>query len=110
MSINTKRNARSGESIRFMLGLILAVAAGQAFAYTGQEFSGEAKVNIESARTIALEAHPGRIADEELEHERGGSGLRYSFDIRDASGTQEVGIDAQTGAVLENAPEGSNPD
>jgi uncharacterized membrane protein YkoI len=46
----------------------------------------------------------------ELERENGGSGLRYSFDIQNGSKTQEVGVDAQTGEVLENAPEGSHPD
>ena len=39
-----------------------------------------------------------------------GSGLRYSFDIKHKAKTYEVGVDAQTGAVLENAPEGKNPD
>ena len=47
---------------------------------------------------------------EELEREKGGSGLRYSFDIRHGSITQEVGVDAQTGKVLENKKEGPNPD
>ena len=62
------------------------------------------------ARQIALKAHPGKITDEELEKEKGGSGLRYSFDIKTSSGTQEVGVDAQTGKVLENKKEGPNPD
>ena len=62
------------------------------------------------ARAIALKSHPGEITDEELEKERGGSGLRYSFDIKRGAVTQEVGVDAQTGTVLENAQEGPNPD
>jgi hypothetical protein len=37
-------------------------------------------------------------------------GLRYSFDIRSGGSIQEVGVDAKTGRVLENAPEGKNPD
>jgi uncharacterized membrane protein YkoI len=36
--------------------------------------------------------------------------LRYSFDIKSGSITQEVGVDAQTGKVLENKKEGPNPD
>lgn len=48
--------------------------------------------------------------DEELEKEAGGSGLRYSFDIKTQKGTQEVGVDARTGAILENKAEGPNPD
>ncbi len=81
-----------------------------AHAYTGHELAKGAKVSMAEARLIALKAHPGKITDEELEKENGGSGLRYSFDIRHGKVTQEVGVDAQTGKVLENAPEGSNPD
>lgn len=95
-----------------LLGLttIALSIAGPAAAYTGQELAGKAKITIEQARAIALQAHPGRITDEELEQERGGSGLRYSFDIKHGSVTQEVGVDARTGRVLENKAEGPNPD
>ncbi len=81
-----------------------------ALAYTGQKLAKDATIGIAEARAIALKAHPGKITDEELEKEKGGSGLRYSFDIRTATGVQEVGVDAKTGAVLENAKEGKNPD
>ena len=87
--------------------LLLGTAA-QAF--TGEKLAGQAKIGIEQARAIALKAHPGTITDEELERERGGSGLRYSFDIKRGSVTQEVGVDAQTGNVLENKKEGPHPD
>ncbi len=80
-----------------------------AFAYTGQELAGKAKIAIEQ-RLIALKAHPGTITDEELEKEKGGSGLRYSFDIKSGKVTYEVGVDAQTGKVLENSKEGPHPD
>ena len=93
-----------------LLGLVLTVAAANAFAYTGQKFAGEAKISLEQARVIALKAHPGKVTDEELEQEKGGSGLRYSFDIRHGKVTQEVGVDAKTGNLLENAPEGPNAD
>ena len=80
-------------------------------AYTGHELAKNAKVTIEEARAIALKAHPGKITDEELENEKGGSGLRYSFDIKHAHAkTQEVGVDAMSGKVLENDVEGPNPD
>lgn len=88
----------------------LLALTGPALAYTGQKLSGQAKVSIAQAREIALKAHPGQITDEELERERGGSGLRYSFDIKNGSRTQEVGIDAATGKVLENKTEGPHPD
>ena len=81
-----------------------------ASAYTGQNLAGEAKVSIKEARAIALKAYPGKITDEELEKEKGGSGLRYSFGIRHGKVKQEVGVDAKTGEVLENAPEGKNAD
>ena len=100
----------SNKHVMTLLGLVLTVAAANAFAYTGQELEGQAKVNITQAREIALKAHAGKITDEELEQEKGGSGLRYSFDIKHGKVTQEVGVDAKTGKVLENAPEGANAD
>lgn len=90
--------------------IALVVATIPAMAYTGQNLAKDAKVSLTEARAIALKAHPGKITDEELENERGGSGLRYSFDIKRGSVTQEVGVDAKTGKVLENKKEGKNPD
>ena len=90
------------------IGLLATISP--ATAYTGQELAKQAKVGIERARTIALKAHPGKIISEELEKEKGGSGLRYSFDIKHGTVTQEVEIDALTGKVLENKKEGLHPD
>jgi uncharacterized membrane protein YkoI len=101
---NYKRNLMS------MLAITAAAFSLDASAYTGEKFSNEARVNMEEAREIAHKAHPGTITDAELEKEKGGSGLRYSFDIRQDKVIQEVGVDAKTGAILENAPEGKNPD
>lgn len=81
-----------------------------AMAYTGEELAKDAKVDMHAARGIALKARPGKITDEELEKETGGSGLRYSFDIKSGTKTYEVGVDAATGKVLENKLEGKNPD
>ena len=94
----------------FLNAIGVMLLASPAIAYTGQELAKDAKISIEQARTIALKAHPGKITDQELEKERGGSGLRYSFDIKRGAITQEVGVDAQTGRVLENKKEGPNPD
>ena len=80
------------------------------FAYTGEKLAKGAKVSIEQARTVALQARTGTITDEELEHEKGGSGLRYSFDIKSDGAAYEVGVDAQSGKVLENKKEGPHPD
>jgi len=88
-------------------GAALAVTTGN---YSGHELAASAHVTIDQARAIALKAHPGKITDQELEKESGGSGLRYSFDITNAAKTYEVGVDAQSGAVLENKAEGKNPD
>ena len=69
-----------------------------------------AKVSMSEARQIALRAYPGsQIVKQELEHEHGGSGLRYSFDMRKGKTWREVGVDAMTAKVLENSPEGANP-
>ncbi len=92
-----------------MLGLMSPLPT-SAFAYSGDKLAANAKITIDQARAIALKAHPGTITDEELEKERGGSGLRYSFDIKSGKAVYEVGVDAQTGKVLENKKEGRHPD
>ena len=78
--------------------------------YAGRALAGQAKVNLGQAKAIALKARPGRITDQELEKEGGGSGLRWSFDIRSKGTTFEVGVDAADGKVLENTREGAHPD
>lgn len=89
---------------------LLAVAPVTAFAYSGQELASGAKLTIDKARSIALKAAPGKITKQELEKEGGGSGLRYSFVIKRGAKAYEVGVDAQTGAILENKVEGRNAD
>ena len=84
----------------------LVGGAGVVPAYTGEELAKDAKLTLFEARTIALKSFPGKVIDEELEKEEGGSGLRYSFDIKNGSVTHEVGVDAKTGKLLENNPEG----
>ena len=78
--------------------------------YTGEELAKNAKITLSEARVIALKAFPGTITDEELEKEKGGSGLRYSFDIKNAGVTHEVGVDAKSGKLLENSAEGPHAD
>ncbi|MBU6355764.1 MAG: PepSY domain-containing protein [Rhodospirillales bacterium] len=102
------------KSSRPVLGLgvavVLTALASPAMAYTGQNLAGGAKISLGTARGLALKAQPGSVTDQELEKESGGSGLRYSFDIRHGATTHEVGVDAVTGAVLENSTEGQNAD
>ena len=69
-----------------------------------------AKVSLAKARATAVAYRPGQITDQELEKDSGGTGLRYSFDIKSKGKTFEVGVDARTGNVLENKAEGPNPD
>ena len=90
-----------------LAGLIFALPAA---AYTGEKLAKDAKVSIDQARSIALQNRAGAITDEELEREKGGSGLRYSFDIKSDGAVYEVGVDAQSGKVLENKKEGPHPD
>ena len=101
------------KAVKLFLSTAAAVtflAAASSQWLTGQELAKDAKISIKQARAIALKAYPGEITDEELEKERGGSGLRYSFDIKRGAITQEVGVDARTGRVLENKKEGPHPD
>jgi uncharacterized membrane protein YkoI len=93
-----------------MLGAVVVIVGAPAFAYTGQRYAHEAKITLDQARAKALKAYPGSITDQELEKERGGTGLRYSFDIRRGNAVHEVGIDARTGKLLENSVEGPRAD
>lgn len=110
MSNTALKTVRSSRFISLVMAATLLGGVVSAHAYTGEKLALDAKVSMPEARTIALKAHPGKITDEELEKEKGGSGLRYSFDIREGKVTHEVGVDAQTGKVLENKAEGPNPD
>ena len=92
------------------LGLVLLGSAAGAQAFTGERYAKEARISLAEARAIALKAYHGKIADQELEREKGGSGLRYSFDIVSGRVRQEVGVDAKTGKVLENDREGPGAD
>ena|SRR5579864_763462 len=106
-NMSTPNNYMVGVAFGLYAVLVGALSAN---AYTGQELAVQARVTIAQARQIALKAAPGNITDEELEKEGGGTGLRYSFDIKRGAKTYEVGVDAQTGKLLENKAEGPNPD
>lgn len=84
------------------------VVSAQASAFDGSQYAKEATVSIEQARALAIKAYPGTIVEEELEHKLGGSGLRYSFDIRANHVTHEVAVDAKTGNILQNSRESAN--
>ncbi|WP_194150350.1 PepSY domain-containing protein [Sphingomonas oligophenolica] len=65
-----------------------------------------AKLTMAQARAIELKQAPGKIQDAEYEKE--GGGWRYSFDIRQGKRIHEIGVDANTGRVVENKYEGLN--
>ena len=96
--------------IYFSAAAVLVLGAFGASATSPAALAKLAKVSMPQAREIALKAYPGKIVKDELEQEKGGSGLRYSFDISDAKVTHEVGVDAKTGKVLENSVEGADND
>ncbi|WP_343685381.1 PepSY domain-containing protein [Asticcacaulis sp.] len=88
---------------------VITVAAGPLLAatkaaghYEGEELASQASLTKDEALAIALKAQAGTVKKTELEKEDGGSGLRYTFDIRAGQTTFEVGVDAKTGAVLEH--------
>ena len=92
------------------LSLLLAGGAVAAQTSPAANLSAQAKVTMKEARHIALKTYPGKVVKQELEKEAGGSGLRYSFDIKSATTTHEIGVDAKTGKVLENSVEGADND
>ncbi len=105
-----RRTLKSTAVLAAVAAAATLLAGQAALAYTGQALAKHAKVTMVQARAIALKARPGTITDQELEREGGGSGLRYSFDIKSGGVTYEVGVDAKTGKVLENDKEGAHPD
>ncbi len=110
--MRTYKTILAGALAVSLFGVFSTFAADQAsdHAFKGHELAGQAKISLEQARQIALQAYPGKITDEELEKENGGSGLRYSFDVQKGNVKQEVGVDAKTGKVLENSLEGPDAD
>jgi uncharacterized membrane protein YkoI len=62
------------------------------------------RISMAAAKAMALKLAPGKIISSEYENE--GGGWRYSFDIQQRGHVQEIGIDGQTGKVVENKSEG----
>ena len=101
---------RIGLRLLLKSGMLEVLMTGTALAFTGGEYLPQAKVTPPQARQVALKAYPGKIISKELEQESGGSGLRYSFVMSNQKGKHEVGVDAKTGALLENIVEGTTSD
>lgn len=60
-----------------------------------------AKLSMAQARAIALKKAPGRVVESDYENEKGG--WRYSFDIRQGQRIHEIGVDANSGRIVEDA-------
>ncbi len=89
--------------------VVAATATSPSVVSAQTQLSHKATISMTEARATALKAFPGKIMKEELEREGGGSGLRYSFDMRQGKNWREVGVDAMNGRILENTREGANP-
>ncbi|HET8700634.1 MAG TPA: PepSY domain-containing protein [Nitrococcus sp.] len=107
MIMNGKIRSLMGVGV---IALAMAGTATVAATLDGAQYLRDAKIKPADARTTALKMVGGKIIAEELEKEPGGSGLRYSFDIKKGNVIHEVGIDAETGKVLENSVEGHGKD
>jgi uncharacterized membrane protein YkoI len=103
---------RSLAALAILTALTLAApaTAGNARNLRGARYLPLTRITLAKARVEAHKLRAGTITDQEIEKEKGGSGLRYSFDIRHRGKLYEVSIDAKTGAVLENRAEGPHPD
>ena len=84
--------------------LALVAAFGTASAALAAAAPPKAKISMAQARAMALKLAPGKITDSEYEKDDGA--WRYSFDIQQKGHIQEIGIDGQTGKVVENKSEG----
>lgn len=62
------------------------------------------KVSMAQAKAEALKLAPGKIISSEYEKE--GGVWRWSFDIQQHGNVQEIGIDGQTGVIVEDKSEG----
>ena len=61
------------------------------------------RLSLAQARVIALRKAPGKVTKAEYEKE---DGLwRYSFDIRQGQKNHEVGVNANTGVIVESTVE-----
>lgn len=89
----------------FVSAAALPAVAQKADAHGDPKLAALAKITPDVAHQIALKARAGKVASWELEKESGGSGLRYSFDIKQGAKTYEVGVDAADGKILENGAE-----
>ncbi len=85
-------------------GRTLAISMTASILFTGVALATvpapAAKLSMAQARAIAMKLSPGKVTKQEYEQE--GKGWRYSFDILQGKRIHEIGVDANTGRIVEN--------
>jgi len=84
-----------------LLTVLPAVSLGASVAMAAPQAGPPAKLTKAQAERIALKAAPGKVAEAEYEKENGA--WRYSFDIRQGKRIHEIGVDPNTGKIIENS-------
>jgi uncharacterized membrane protein YkoI len=77
----------------FLSGLALAAQAGQG--------DPAARISMDEARAIAEKHASGAIKDAEYEKEKGA--WRYSFEFKQDGRIHEIGVDANSGEIVEDS-------
>ena len=100
--------ARINSHTIFVIVAVFLLGASMLGQSTRSKTAGSAQktpISMKKARKIALAKVPGKgeVKSSELETENGA--LRYSFDIQTPDGMYEIGVDAATGAIVENKKE-----
>lgn len=88
-----------------LMTIALAALSGASARAADDQAGPPAKLTMAEAQEIALQAAPGPIVDSEYEKENGV--WRYSFDIRQGGRIHEIGVDANTGKIVEDSYEGA---
>jgi uncharacterized membrane protein YkoI len=91
-----------------LVGLI-TVPPTSSLAYIRQELEEGAKVSIDEARAIALQTRAGEITTKRW-NARKAAAVFATLSAKSDGAVYKVGVDAQTGKVLENKKEGAHPD
>lgn len=100
----------SKTAVELALGLSLAasfgVSAQSSQSKSTDQAQASAKITVQQARETALKAAKGgKVVDQEFEKENGA--WRYSFDIRQGNRIHEIGVDAESGKIVEDSWEGT---
>ncbi|TPG21695.1 peptidase M4 [Sphingomonas koreensis] len=86
-----------------ILAILPVAALGASVALAAPQAGPPAKLTKAQAQVIALKAAPGTVAEAEYEKENGA--WRYSFNIRQGKRIHEIGVDPNTGRIIENSYE-----